>query len=73
MPTVAPVLGSRVGKVIDVPSGKRLLRFQPLVRTNNVVPSGLNAVFTASAASAFPSARNPVEGLGEWTPEPPWA
>src|SRR5215472_2255434 len=61
VPTATPVFGSSAGNVIEVPSGRRLLLFQPLVRTSRVCPSGLNAVLTASAASAFPSVRRPVE------------
>src|SRR5262249_48903028 len=51
--------------VIDLLSGLLLPLFQPLVRTSKVFPSGLSTVFTAWAASALPSSRNPVEGL-EW-------
>src|SRR5215831_11165984 len=61
VPTGAPVIGLSVGYVMDVPSGRLLPLFHPLVRTSSVFPSGLIAVLTASAASALPSSRNPVE------------
>jgi hypothetical protein len=37
-----------------------MLVLKPVVRTSNVLPSGLSAVETASSASALPSARSPV-------------